>query len=94
MNLLTIPGKLRKNGVLGSARKIHRILIPYRSSAMSKHLHQLENAKGIEIGGPTHWAFGRKGSIPIYPIVGSLDNVSPPADKVYDNAHASRVDAG
>ena len=35
MNLLTIPGKLRKNGVLGSAHKIHRILIPYRSSAAS-----------------------------------------------------------
>ena len=94
MNLLTIPGKLRKNGMLGSARKIHRMLIPYRSAEMSKHLHQFENARGIEIGGPTRWAFGAKGSIPIYPIIGSLDNVNPPADNVYDNVDASRIHAG
>lgn len=94
MNLLTIPGKLRKNGVRGSARKIQRMLIPYRSREMAKYLHQFENARGIEMGGPTRWAFGARGSIPIYPIIGSLDNVNPPADNVYDNAHASRVDAG
>ena len=94
MNLLSIPGKLRKNGVRGSARKIHRMLIPYRSLEMSKHLHKFENARGIEIGGPTRWAFGTKGSIPIYPIIGNLDNVNPPLDYVYDNARAVRIDTG
>jgi SAM-dependent methyltransferase len=94
MNLLTIPGKLRKNGVRGSARKIQRMLIPYRSREMSKYLHQFENAKGIEMGGPTRWAFGARGSIPIYPIIGSLDNVNPPLDYIYDNAYATRIDSG
>ena len=94
MNLLTIPRKLRKNGVRGSARKIQRMLIPYRSREMSKYLHQFENAKGIEMGGPTRWAFGARGSIPIYPVIGSLDNVNPPVDIVYDNTHAIRIDAG
>jgi SAM-dependent methyltransferase len=94
MNLLTIPRKLRKNGVRGSAHKIHRMLIPYRSREMSKYLHQFENVRGIEIGGPTRWAFGAKGSIPIYPIIGNLDNVSPPLDIVYDNTHAIRIHAG
>jgi SAM-dependent methyltransferase len=94
MNLLTIPSKLRKNGMLGSARKIHRMLTPYRSREMSKYLHQFENAKGIEIGGPTRWAFGTKGLIPIYPIIGNLDNVNPPSDNIYDNACASRIYAG
>jgi SAM-dependent methyltransferase len=70
------------------------MLIPYRSREMLKHLHQFENARGIEIGGPTPWAFGTKGLIPIYPIVGSLDNVNPPADNIYDNVHASRILAG
>jgi SAM-dependent methyltransferase len=94
MNLLTIPSKIRKNGMLGSARKIHRMWIPYRSRAMSKHLHQFENARGIEIGGPTRWAFGTKGSIPIYPIIGNLDNVNPSLEYIYDNAYATRIYAG
>jgi SAM-dependent methyltransferase len=80
--------------MLGSARKIHRMLTPHRSREMSKYLHQFENAKGIEIGGPTRWAFGTKGLIPIYPIIGNLDNVNPPSDNIYDNACASRIYAG
>jgi SAM-dependent methyltransferase len=94
MNLLTIPRKLRKNGLLGSARKIHRVLIPYRSREMSKYLYRFENAMGIEIGGPTRWAFGTKGLIPIYPIIRNLDNVNPPSDIIYDNAYARRIYAG
>jgi predicted SAM-dependent methyltransferase len=94
MNLLTIPSKLRKNGMLGSARKIYRMVTPYRSREMSKYLHQFENAKGIEIGGPTHWAFGTKGLIPIYLIIDNLDNVNPRSDNVYHNARAGRIYAG
>jgi SAM-dependent methyltransferase len=94
MNLLTIPSKLRKNGMLGSAHKIHRMLIPYRSQEMSKYLHQFENARGIEIGGPTGWAFGTKGLIPIYPIIDNLDNVNPRSDNMYHNACAGRISAG
>jgi predicted SAM-dependent methyltransferase len=82
MNLLTIPSKLRKNGMLGSARKIHRMVTPYRSREMSKYLQHFENAKGIEIGGPTRWAFGTKGLIPIYPIIGNLDNVNFSSDNI------------
>jgi predicted SAM-dependent methyltransferase len=94
MNLLTIPSKLKKNGMLGSARKIHRMFIPYRSQEMSKYLHQFENTRGIEIGGPTGWAFGTKGLIPIYPIIDNLDNVNPRSDNMYHNACAGRISAG
>jgi predicted SAM-dependent methyltransferase len=94
MNLLTIPSKLRKNGVLGSARKIHRMVTPSRSREMSKYLHQFENARGIEIGGPTRWAFGTKGLIPIYPIIRNLDNVNPRSDNVYHNARTASISAG
>jgi SAM-dependent methyltransferase len=94
MNLLTIPSKLRKHGMLGSARKIHRMLRPHRSQEMSKYLHQFENARGIEIGGPTRWAFGTQGLIPIYPIIDNLDNVNPRSDNIYHNACAGRISEG
>jgi SAM-dependent methyltransferase len=82
MNPIAIARKVQKNGMIGSARKIHRILVPQRSKEMQKYLPQFENARGIEIGGPTPWAFGARGLMPIYPLIGSLDNVNFPSSNM------------
>lgn len=46
MNLPIIPDKLRKNGMLGSARKIHRMLTPYPVAGEAETLAPIRKREG------------------------------------------------
>ena len=68
---------LEKNGVVGTARVISDRLFPMRARVATDSVGELiSHRRGIEIGGPSIAVFGRRGLLPVYPIIGSLDNVN------------------
>jgi SAM-dependent methyltransferase len=92
MNVVDIAYKIRKNGIIGSARKLHGRLLPQRARGFLKHLPRFDGLRGIEIGGPTLWAFGPRGLIPVYPRAGGLDNVNFAATTVWEGSiHTGRT---
>ncbi len=68
---------LEKNGTIGTARVIFSRLFPIRAKSSAASVSELiSHRRGIEIGGPSIAVFGRRGLLPMYPIIGSLDNVN------------------
>jgi SAM-dependent methyltransferase len=86
MNLISLAHKIKKNGVIGSVRKVYRRLLPQRAHAFLKHLPRFDGRCGIEIGGPTPWAFGPRGLVPVYPRVAELDNANFAATTVWEGS--------
>ncbi len=68
---------LGKNGIIGTAQAIFHRLFPIRAGSSAASVGELiSHRRGIEIGGPSVAVFGRRGLLPVYPIIGSLDNVN------------------
>jgi len=68
---------LEKNGIIGTARVIFDRLFPIRARSSAASVSELiSHRRGIEIGGPSIAVFGRRGVLPAYPTIGSLDNVN------------------
>jgi len=65
----------RSQGTLGIIQCARDRLIGAQSSFAAEVLDIADGARGIEIGGPSR-LFGRHGVIPIYPVMGILDNVN------------------
>jgi SAM-dependent methyltransferase len=86
MNVIDVAHKIRKNGMIGSARKLRGHLLPQRACGFLKHLPRFDKLRGIEVGGPTLWAFGKRGLIPVYSRAGGLDNVNFAATTVWEGS--------
>lgn len=68
---------LRKVGIIGTARVVFDRLHPARARSSAASVSELiSHRRGIEIGGPSIPVFGRRGLLPVYPIIDSLDNVN------------------
>ena len=71
--LRRIHSKLKTEGLDGLLRVAYRRISPYRPPGFKLCTPLFENKVGLEIGGPSDM-FKRKGSLPIYPVAGRIDN--------------------
>jgi hypothetical protein len=71
-NSLPKKDNLLKNGQ-EMIRKLFRKLIPRRAECSKQCRKLLDGKYGLEIGGPSR-IFRKKGLLPIYPVIGRLDN--------------------
>jgi SAM-dependent methyltransferase len=76
MRISKLARSLNKNGLMGTARVVHERLFPIRARSAASITKLISRRRGIEIGGPTMWLFGRHGLLPVYRTIGSLDNVN------------------
>jgi len=75
-SLVDVLDKIRRNGIVGSARKLHRRLRRRGARRFWSDLPMFGGLRGVEIGGPSPWVFGPESFLPVYPCVGELDNVN------------------
>ena len=68
-----VVGKLRRDGVHGLARAAYRRVFPERFRQLRDCERFFRGKAGLEIGGPSP-IFGMRGALPVYPLVGVIDN--------------------
>ena len=66
---------LKVHGVRRTAGRAFRLLVPKRSAAWPRVREALRGRRGLEVGGPT-LIFTSRQLLPVYDVVGSLDNVN------------------
>src|SRR5688572_5350384 len=66
--------RIRQLGTAGTVRAIRARIVPWRFPHYERLIGRFAG-NGLEIGGPSA-AFGRRGLLPLYPLVDGLDNVN------------------
>ena len=69
--------------IIKNAEKLFRNFFPKRLKKYRNIINLLKNKKGIEIGGPS-FAFSKRGFIPIYQIINSLDGCNFSNDTIWE----------
>jgi SAM-dependent methyltransferase len=69
----TLYRKLRSDGIGGLLRAVYYRVLPKRLEYFPNCRSLFQSGVGLEIGGPSGM-FGRRGSIPVYPIATRIDN--------------------
>jgi SAM-dependent methyltransferase len=75
MKFSSVLAAWRSQGTFGSLQVAKDLLVGAQSSLAAEVINFATNAKGIEIGGPSR-CFHRRGILPIYPVMTSLDIVN------------------
>jgi hypothetical protein len=75
MKVSSFTAAWRSQGTLGSLQVARDMLVGARSSIATEVLGVASGAHGIEIGGPSR-CFRRRGILPIYPVMSTLDIVN------------------
>ena len=65
--------KLKSEGMGGLLKTVYHYCLPRQLEYYPNCKSVFQSGVGLEIGGPSH-IFGRRGSIPIYPVAGKIDN--------------------
>lgn len=76
---------LRSRGVFGVARAVARRIRPPRARAVPLVRALVRDQAGLEIGGPSG-VFRYSGPVPLYDVVGSLDNCNFAHETLWENA--------
>ena len=78
--------RLRRLGTMGLLRVIvHRIIGERPVPGFVRYRNRLANAKGLEIGGPSN-IFSKKSILPVYGVVGTIDNCNFSSLTVWEGA--------
>jgi SAM-dependent methyltransferase len=74
---------LQNHGTRGALAAIHARLLPARASCLPLCVARVAGRDGLEIGGPSA-TFAAGGPLPVYPLVGSLDNCNFAASTLWE----------
>ena len=77
--------KLRTGGIAGAVQAGLLRLLGEKPTEARRIIRVLRDRVGIEIGGPSSF-FARYGLLPIYPLVGRVDNVNFRAETVWEGS--------